>query len=130
MATTKSKKDWLVGYWQCLEEFVSVLFIINKSPKGFSIEAIDESNGEELAVSKVKWDGKILSFETLTPSNKWRTKNRLEVISENNAIHELTFWEPWKKVQPDAIPPSLLPKKTGRRPKKSPVRANVNQKEF
>ena len=76
-----------------------MLFKINKNARGFRIQAVDESDGEELVVSKVKWDGKALTFETLTPSNKWRTKNRLTAISKTKAMHELTFWEPWKKVR-------------------------------
>ena len=99
----KTKKDLLVGCWHTCQEEISVFFIIEKSAKGFQIRGIDEYQGEELKISKVKWNGKILSFETLTPSNNWRTKNRLEVISRNKAIHELTFWEQWKKVRPEAL---------------------------
>jgi hypothetical protein len=94
----KSKTDWLIGRWQASEGHVSVLFIIDKTGGGFRVQAFDESDGEELVVSKVKWDGKVLAFETLTPSNKWRTRNRLDVISKTKAIHELTHWEPWKKI--------------------------------
>jgi hypothetical protein len=75
-----------------------VLFTIDNTARGFRVQASDESDGEKLVVSKVKWDGKVLSFETLTPSNGWRTRNRLRVTSKAKAIHELTFWEPWEKV--------------------------------
>jgi len=94
----KSKTDWLVGRWQASEGHISVLFIIDKARQGFRVQAFDESDGEELIVSKVKWDGKVLAFETLTPSNKWRTRNRLRVIAKTKAIHELTHWEQWKKI--------------------------------
>src|SRR5258706_12307828 len=99
----KSKTDWLIGQWQASEGHVSVLFIIGKTGGGFRVQAFDESDGEELLVSKVKWDGKVLAFETLTPSNKWRTRNRLNVISKTKAIHELTYWEPWKKIAKAAL---------------------------
>jgi len=94
----KSKADWLVGRWQASKGHISVVFIIERKDKNFRIKAFDESDGEKLKVSKIKWDGKILAFETLTPSNKWRTKNRLRAVSRAKAIQELTHWEPWKKV--------------------------------
>ena len=94
----KSKADWLVGTWRYNEAVSPLLFTIGKTARGFRIQAVDESDGEELLVSKVKWNGKALAFETLTPSNKWRTRNRLTAISKTKAIHELTFWEDWEKV--------------------------------
>lgn len=96
---TKSKADWLIGTWQYNKAVSPVLFTIDKTSRGFRIQAIDESDGEKIIISKVKWDGKVLSFETLTPSNNWRTRNRLKLISKTKAIHELTFWEPWDKVK-------------------------------
>jgi len=91
------KEDWIVGTWQYDAAVSPVTFTIKRNTRGFQIQAIDESDGEELIISKVKWDGKILTFETLTPSNKWRTKNCLRVISKTQAIHEFTFWETWSK---------------------------------
>ena len=102
----KIEKDWLVGRWQARGEEVGVIFQIDKTAGGFSIRAVDQSDGEELVVSKVKWEGNVLSFETRTPSNKWRTRNRLNVVSKTKAIHELTFWETWEKVAPSIQPPT------------------------
>lgn len=98
--TKKLNKDWLIGKWRYKEAVGPLLFTIGKAARGFRIRAVDESDGEVLVVSKVKWDGKELTFETLTPSNKWRTRNRLKLISKTKAIHELTFWEPWEKISP------------------------------
>jgi len=100
---TKSKMEWLIGQWQNDEACMPVLFTIDKTAHGFRIQAICQSDGEKLVVSNVKWDGKVLSFNTLTPSNKWRTRNRLTVISRIKATHELTFWETWEKCKPAAI---------------------------
>ncbi len=99
----RSKKDCLVGTWRYEEAVRPMLFTIAKKTRGFSIEAVDESDGEALIVSKIKWDGKALTFETLTPSNQWRTRNRLTIISRTRAVHELTFWEEWKKVPLRAV---------------------------
>lgn len=93
-----SRKDWVVGRWQASNGQISTLFIVEKKGKGFRVRAVDESDDEELKVTKVKWTGNVLAFEALTPSNGWRTKNRLKMTSKSQAIHELTFWEPWKKV--------------------------------
>ncbi|HUA64473.1 MAG TPA: hypothetical protein VME24_01415 [Alphaproteobacteria bacterium] len=95
----KNKADWLVGKWRYEEAVRPLIFTIEKTARGFRIQAIDDSDGEALVVSKVRWDGKVLTFDTLTPSNKWRTRNSLKVISKTKAIHELTFWEPWEKVR-------------------------------
>jgi hypothetical protein len=105
MATIKNqfKADWIVGSWRYNEAVSPILFTIRKTPHGFQIQAVDESDGEELLVSKIKWDGNALNFETLTPSNKWRTRNRLTAISNTKALHELTFWEDWEKV-PAPVP--------------------------
>lgn len=87
------------GRWKSADAQISVLFEIELLGKAFRIKAHDESDGEKLLISKVKWDGKTLSFETLTPSTKWRTRNRLKLISEKEIIHELTHWEKWEKLE-------------------------------
>jgi hypothetical protein len=111
MTTTENRKEaWLVGCWHSTQEYISVYFIIRKTSKGFIVRAIDESDGEELTVSKIRWNGSVLAFDTKTPSNKWRTRNRLEVISKTKAVHELTIWESWKKVRWKDVAP-LLSKK-------------------
>ncbi|MGA2246899.1 MAG: hypothetical protein ABSH48_18045 [Verrucomicrobiota bacterium] len=94
----KFKADWLIGIWRYGEAVRPLLFKIDKKARSFRVQASDESDGEKLIVSKVKWDGKVLSFETLTPSNNWRTRNRLKLVSEREVIHELTFWESWEKM--------------------------------
>lgn len=92
------RTNWLVGDWHAAAGQIHVCFTIEMKGNGFRIMAIDESDGERLAVSKVKWDGQILRFETRNPSNKWRTKNSLKVISKTKAIHELTYWEMFEKI--------------------------------
>lgn len=94
----QSKLDWIIGNWRAVGGQISVIFTIENSAKGLHIRAVDESDGEKLVVSKIKWDGKILSFETRTPSNGWRTRNAFKVISKTKAIQELTHWEPWEKI--------------------------------
>jgi hypothetical protein len=91
------KIDWLIGRWRYEDAVRPCVFAIDRTAHGFRVQAVDESDGEELVVSKVKLEGNVLTFETLTPSNNWRTRNRLRLISKTKAVHELTFWEEWKK---------------------------------
>jgi hypothetical protein len=99
---TKPNKDWLVGTWEANAAYIPVRFTIDKTAQSFRIQAVDQSDGEELIVSNIRWSGNVLTFETLTPSNGWRTGNRLKVLSDTKAVHELTIWEEWAKVRPKA----------------------------
>ena len=92
------KRSWLVGRWEPGDESSAVVFEISKDGRGLKVRAFNKNDGEEYVVSKIKWKGNALNFETSVPSNKWRTKNSLRPISKSKLIQELTFWEPWKKV--------------------------------
>jgi hypothetical protein len=98
----KSKREWFVGRWHASNQQIAVTFVIELAAKGFRVQAIDESDGEKLVVSKVRWNGKDLSFETRTPSNQWRTKNRLQLISKRKMLQELTYWESLEKLAPSS----------------------------
>jgi uncharacterized protein YggU (UPF0235/DUF167 family) len=90
--------EWLVGRWEPSDESSAVVVEINKTAPGLRIRSFHKDDAEEYVVCKAKWDGKALSFEISVLSNKWRTRNCLKPISKNEAIQEITFWEPWKKV--------------------------------
>jgi hypothetical protein len=94
----KAQNDWLVGQWQTWEEDSYLILDITKATNGFKVRAFNKKDGEEYIVSKTKWDGSVLSFETHVKSNDWRTKSRLKIISKTKLIQELTFWERWKKI--------------------------------
>ncbi len=89
---------WCVGRWQDTSGVSDVFFEIDLTVDGFRILAIDEYDGEELVVSKVKWERGCLSFETRTPSNGWHTKNKFRPASKNKIIQELTYWQPLEKI--------------------------------
>ncbi len=95
----KAKKEWLVGQWQTWEEDSYIILEVTKTAKGFNVRAFNKVDGEEYVVSKIKWDGSVLSFETHVKSNEWHTKSRLRIVSRTKLIQELTFWEPWKKIR-------------------------------
>jgi hypothetical protein len=93
-----SRKERFEGKWRASSGQVTVSFSISRTARSFRIDAVDESDGEKLVVSRIKWDGAYLSFETRTPSNGWRTKNRLKVISKQKALQELTYFEKLERV--------------------------------
>jgi hypothetical protein len=95
---SKTKRDWFVGRWQNADEGFGVVLEIAKTAKGYRVRAFDNFDSEELVVSKIKWDGNVLRFETYVPSTKYRTKNSLNLVSRTKLVQELTFWEKWKKM--------------------------------
>lgn len=95
----RDRREWLVGTWEPLDETSRVVFEITMKSSGLKVKAWDKDDGEQIVVSKIKWDGKELTFETYLPSSKWRTRNRVKPVSKSRCVQEITFWEPWKKVQ-------------------------------
>ena len=55
------------------------------------------SDGEELEVKEVKWDGKALSFTARMPSTDTVTGNLFRVRPDGSVDLELTTYEFWKK---------------------------------
>jgi len=95
MPTKANKSDGFVGRWQTESD---VILEISKVGKKFKVRAFDKEDNEEIAVSKIVWNGKCLRFETFVPSTKFRTRNCLTLVSKNKLVQELTFWETWKKI--------------------------------
>lgn len=94
------RKDWLVGRWQTADEDSFVILEISKAGSRLKVRAYSKDDNEEFVVSKTKWDGKALQFETRVPSNNYRTRNRVTPMSKTKIVQELTFWETWKKMPP------------------------------
>ncbi len=90
-----TKKDWLVGSWQTDS---SVVLEITEYRNTLKIRAFDKYDNEEFIISKTRWDGKSLRFETYVPSTKYRTRNCLTPISKTKFLQELTLWESWEKL--------------------------------
>lgn len=93
------KKDWLVGRWEPADGSYSVILEISTAGRGFNVRAYAELSNQELIVSKTKWDGKILRFESLVPSSNIRTRNCLTPIAKTRLLHELTIWETLKRMK-------------------------------
>ena len=103
MKQANKKLDWIVGKWESLDDTGSVVFEISKTPRGLRVTGFDKGDGEKLIVSKTKWDGTVLRFETFMPSTKWRTKNVLTPVSRVKILQELTFTLTRPLTPPEAL---------------------------
>jgi hypothetical protein len=95
----RKKIELLLGRWEPCDPSSSVILEISKAGRSVGVRAFDRDDGEELAVSKVRWDGTSLRFETLVKSTRWRTRNSLRPLSRTRLVQEITFWEPWRKLR-------------------------------
>ena len=93
-----NKIKWLIGKWEPCDQSSAVVIEISKAAHGLKVRALNKDDGEKYVVSKIKWNGKVLKFETSVPSNRWHTKNIFKPVSKTKVIQELTFCEPWSKV--------------------------------
>jgi hypothetical protein len=95
MATKANNSDSFVGKWQTESDVIPE---ISKAGEKLKVRAFDKQDNDEIAVSKIVWNGKCLRFETFVPSTKFRARNCLTLVSKNKLVQELTFWETWKKI--------------------------------
>jgi hypothetical protein len=77
----------------------SIEFTISLRKGEFAVRACDKSDGEELKVSGVRWNGEDLKFTTLCLSTKWRAKHVFRMRARGLADHRVTYTEleTWKK---------------------------------
>lgn len=80
----------------------TVQFTVTPVATRFEVRGIDTSDGEELAISDVKWDGRVLRFASVVPSTNHRVEYALELVSPSEVIVRYTAMERWLKVDGDA----------------------------
>lgn len=87
----------LVGTWRDADEDLgtSVRFTIRAAGSTFAVAGVDTSDGEILWISNVRWDGRILSFDSTVPSNGHRVGYTFEVISPSEVMVRYTTTERW-----------------------------------
>ncbi len=71
----------------------SVEFTISLREGGFEVRARDTSDGEELEVSRVRWNGEDRKFSTFCASTKWKAKHVFRINGGGLAEHEVTYTE-------------------------------------
>ena len=96
----------LLGTWITADENSNVAFKFSIKNKSYRVTGFCRSDGEEFEITRVKWDGKALSFIARMPSTDNITKNVFRIRSDGKLDHELTTYDVWKKknVKPGEIP--------------------------
>jgi hypothetical protein len=91
----------LVGTWRASDEEygTTVRFTISGAAAGFNVWGTDTSDGEELAISGVDWDGRVLRFVSVVPSNGHRVEYAIEVASPGQATVRYTCSEQWLRAE-------------------------------
>jgi hypothetical protein len=94
----------LIGTWHDAAEEggSSVQFTIRPAGATFQVTAVDTCDGEQLAVSNVRWNGRVLSFDSLVPSNGHRLEYTFELISPSEVLVRYTAAERWSRSEPTA----------------------------
>ena len=90
----------LVGTWQSADhdDFgTGVQFRISADGDQFRVTGVDTHDGEALEVSDVRWDGHVLRFNSLVPSNGHRVGYSFEPIGPNEVRVHYTVAERWTR---------------------------------
>jgi hypothetical protein len=113
-----SASNLLVGTWEQAQNAVDatpVVYTIALRGASIVVSGVDESDGTELKISGVSWDGSQLRFNSLYPPTKHKASHVFRLSAKGRAIHETTYndeegtWggkEQWRKrILPKVIPP-------------------------
>jgi hypothetical protein len=113
-----SASHLLVGTWEEARNAVDatpVVYTIALKGSSIVVSGIDESDGTELRISGVSWDGRQLQFKSLYPPTKHKASHAFRLSAKDRAIHTTTYtddegtWggkEQWRKrILPKVIPP-------------------------
>lgn len=103
---TVQKDHPLVGTWITEDEDSNLAFVIEVRRGRLHVSSFTRSDGEVHRIRNLKWDGKALSFDSVVPSNGWRTKVVFRTGPNHSAKVEFTLFEVWKKkdVKPGELP--------------------------
>lgn len=89
------KRQWLIGTWVMPNNISSVVYNISMQGSRIKIQAFDMDDDERLFVSKVKWHGNSLQFQTYVKSNGFRAKHTITALSRSRVKQEITSIEYW-----------------------------------
>jgi hypothetical protein len=94
----------LIGTWRDGDEELgsSVRFTISASGAGFEVAGVDTIDSEDLVIANVRWDGRVLRFDALVPSNGHRVEYAFELISASEVLVRYTTSERWHRSEPSA----------------------------
>jgi hypothetical protein len=86
----------LVGTWRDAAGEIgsSVQFTVRAASATFEVAGVDTGDGEILSISNMRWDGRVLCFESLVPSTAHQVAYVFEVSSSEIRVRYTTF-ERW-----------------------------------
>ena len=87
----------LVGTWRDPDEDYGsrIQFTIRPASAAFEVAGVDTSDGEQLSISNVCWDGRVLRFDSFVPSTDHRVQYAFEVASPSEVLVCYTRSERW-----------------------------------
>jgi hypothetical protein len=86
----------LVGTWRDEDPDGSFLrFVVRPAGSGFDVRAVDTSDGEEIEISKVRWDGRVLRFTAFAPSSGRLSDYEMKAVSPSEISLRLSYAESW-----------------------------------
>jgi hypothetical protein len=103
----------LIGTWVTDQEDSDAAFTFSAKGGTFHVSGFCISDREEFEITKVKWDGKILSFAARMPSTETITKNVFRVRQDGSLSLELTTYEVWKKKRAAVAAPAAWRRASG-----------------
>jgi hypothetical protein len=89
--------DTLLGTWITENEDSNAAFTVSAKNNRYRVAGFCRSDGEMFEITRVKWDGKALSFIARMPSTKAVSKNVFRIRQDGKLDLELTTYEVWKK---------------------------------
>ena len=95
----------LVGTWRDSDDELgsSVQFTIRAAGSTFDASGLDTGDGEILLISNVRWDGRILSFDSTVQSTSHHVEYAFEVVSPSEVLVRYTTSERWHRADTDRL---------------------------
>jgi hypothetical protein len=92
----------LVGTWRDADDDYgsTVQFTIRAAGATFEVAGLDTSDGEQLSISNVCWDGRVLRFDSFVPSTDHRVEYAFEVTLPSEVLVRYTKSERWVRANP------------------------------
>ena len=87
----------LVGTWRDAAGDIgsSVRFTVRAAGATFEVTGLDTSDREILVISNVRWDGRVLSFDSMLRSTGHQVAYGFEVMSPSEILVRYTTSERW-----------------------------------
>jgi hypothetical protein len=94
----------LVGTWRDADEDygTSIRFTVRAVGANFEVSGQDTHDGEQLLISNVHWDGRVLRFDSFVPSTGHQVEYVFEVTSPSEVMIRYTRCERWIRADPTA----------------------------